>query len=115
MKKILFLFIVFISCSFYLSAEEYDVEAIYEKVDVNNDETIAIDNYGNSHEVDYLLVETSLKEGNYEVELTRKDSNLYRVEGTDIYIKTKYCYEYANRDDAILVVNYYSVKLIFLD
>ena len=46
---------------------------------------------------------------------TRKDSNLYQVCGTDIYIKTRYCYEYATYDEAILVVDYYSAKVIFLE
>lgn len=113
MKRFILLFIVF-ATTIFANAKEYDVEAIYEKVEVDRG-TIAVDNYGSQREVDYLLVKTNLKSGNYEIELTRKDSNLYHVCGTDIYIKTKYCYEYATYDDAILVVGYYSSKIIFLE
>ena len=50
----------------------------------------------------------------YKVELTRVESNLYKTrEG--IYIETKYCYEYANREEAILSYDKYSYdnKIIF--
>lgn len=114
MFKRIFLSILIASPATCLFAEEYSVEAIYEKVDVDRG-TIAVDNYGNQREVDYLLVKTNLKSGKYEIELTRKDSNLYQVCGTDIYIKTRYCYESATYDEAILVVDYYSAKVIFLE
>ena len=114
MFKRIFLSFLIASSATCLFAEEYSVEAIYEKVDVDRG-TIAVDNYGNQREVDYLLVKTSLKSGKYEIELTRKDSNLYQVCGTDIYIKTRYCYEYATYDEVIVVVDYYSAKVIFLE
>jgi hypothetical protein len=41
----------------------------------------------------------------YKVSVTRKDSNLYKIDGTDLYIRTKYCYEYATGQKAILVWN----------
>lgn len=50
----------------------------------------------------------------YKVEVTRVEGNLYKTrEG--IYIETKYCYEYANRDEAILSYerNSHDNKLIF--
>lgn len=113
MKRLITFALIFLS-AVYSFADEYDVEEIYEKIEVENG-TISVDNYGNTHKVDYILVKTELKEGNYEIELTRKSSNLYHVCGTDFYIKTKYCYEYATYDDAILIVDYYSTKVIFLD
>lgn len=114
MKRLFLLVLIITSSALCSFAEEYSVEAIYEKVDVESG-TIAVDNYGTQREVDYLLVKTNLKSGKYEIELTRKDSNLYHVYGTDIYIKTRYCYEYATYDDAILIVDYYSAKVIFLE
>lgn len=113
MKRFILLFIVCIS-SLIVLADEYSIDAIYEKVDVDYG-TLSVDNYGNMHDVNYILVKTKLKSGKYEVELTRKDSNLYHICGTKYYIKTRYCYEYATYDDAILVVDYYSSKVIFLD
>ena len=47
----------------------------------------------------------------------RIDSNTYQVVGTDLIIITKYCYEYAYNEKAVLQYNGYSYskgKLIFL-
>jgi hypothetical protein len=41
----------------------------------------------------------------YEVTVTRKDQDLYEVQGVDVYIKTRYCYEYVYYDDAILKID----------
>lgn len=40
----------------------------------------------------------------YRVKVTRKAQNLYRVEDAvgDVYIKTRWCYAYAYREDAIV-------------
>lgn len=50
----------------------------------------------------------------YRVEITRVDSNLYKAR-QGFYIKTKWCYEYATREEAVLVYEKYSYnnKLIF--
>jgi len=40
--------------------------------------------------------------GDYSVNITRVGSNVYRVTSTDIYIETRYCYEYVYYEDAIL-------------
>ncbi|MFC0323347.1 hypothetical protein ACFFHT_07225 [Gallibacterium melopsittaci] len=50
----------------------------------------------------------------YKIEIRREQSNLYKTrEG--FYIKTKYCYEYAYGEEAILSYDRYSYdnKLIF--
>lgn len=38
----------------------------------------------------------------YEVQITRKYQNLYKVDNSDIWIQTKYCYEYSYSEKAIL-------------
>lgn len=51
----------------------------------------------------------------YKVEVTRVESNLYKT-SNGIYIETKYCYEYATREEAILSYDRYATydnKLIF--
>ncbi|ATW42561.1 hypothetical protein Q7469_12175 [Glaesserella parasuis] len=50
----------------------------------------------------------------YKVTVTRIDSNLYKT-NEGIFIETQYCYEYANRDEAVLSYEQYSYnnKLIF--
>lgn len=52
---------------------------------------------------------------NYEVNLTRKGSNLYKVDGKDIIIKTRYCYVYAYSEAAIFKTSGYSGEIIFFD
>lgn len=50
----------------------------------------------------------------YKVYVTRLDNNMYRT-SDGFYIATKYCYEYATSEEAILVYEQYSYdnKLIF--
>lgn len=51
----------------------------------------------------------------YRVVVSRIDSNLYKDHNTGVVIETKYCYEYATRDEAVLRYEQYSYdnKLIF--
>lgn len=51
----------------------------------------------------------------YKVSVTRKGSNLYKVTGKDIYIYTRYCYEYVYYEDALLRMNGYTGEIIFLE
>lgn len=48
------------------------------------------------------------------IEVTRLENNLYKT-NDGFYIETKFCYEYANREEAILSYEQYSYdnKLIF--
>lgn len=50
----------------------------------------------------------------YKIEIRREQSNLYKARD-GFYIKTKYCYEYAYGEEAILSYDKYSYdnKLIF--
>ena len=52
---------------------------------------------------------------NYEVNVTRKESNFYKVTGSDIYIQTRHCYEYEYYTDAILIMSGYTGEIIFVD
>lgn len=52
---------------------------------------------------------------NYEVNLTRKGSNVYKIEGKDIIIQTRYCYVYAYSEEAILKTSGYGGEVIFFD
>lgn len=97
--------------------EAYDVVEIYERVDVPSG-TKASDGYS-VEEIEYIYVPTTIDIGRYSIEVSKEDSNFYRVCGTDLYIETRYCYEYASYTDAILVVEsnygYDQGDLIFLD
>ena len=100
------------------SGDSYDVAQIYEAVELDSGSKV-IDSYGTVKEAKTVLVPTKLKEGKYSVELTKVDSNFYKIYGTDLYIETRYCYEYAIRDEAVLVVEsnygYTRGEVIFLD
>ena len=52
---------------------------------------------------------------NYEVNLTRKGSNVYKIDGKDIIIQTYYCYVYAYSEEAIFKTSGYGGELIFFD
>ena len=52
---------------------------------------------------------------NYEVNLTRKGSNVYKIDGKDIFIQTRYCYVYAYSEVAILKTSGYGGEVIFFD
>ncbi|HQZ69393.1 MAG TPA: hypothetical protein PLY87_30115, partial [Planctomycetaceae bacterium] len=52
---------------------------------------------------------------NYEVNLTRKGSNVYKVNGKDIIIQTRYCYVYAYSEEAIFKTSGYGGEIIFFD
>ena len=52
---------------------------------------------------------------NYEVNLTRKGSNVYKIDGKDIIIQTRYCYVYAYSEEAIFKTSGYGGEGIFFD
>ena len=52
---------------------------------------------------------------NYEVHLTRKGSNVYKIDGKDIIIQTRYCYVYAYSEEAIFKTSGYGGEVIFFD
>lgn len=98
--------------------ETYDIVAVYEKVDVK-DGAKALDSYGNLREVKTVYEPIRMTTGRYEVELTKIDSNFYHICGTSMYIETKYCYEYAVREDVIINITssygYTIGEVIFFD
>lgn len=51
----------------------------------------------------------------YQVSVTRKGANLYKVDGQQIYIRTNYCYEYAYGGSAILEATGGTGDLKFLE
>ena len=51
----------------------------------------------------------------YEVNLTRKGSNVYKIDGKDIIIQTRYCYVYAYSEEAIFKTSGYGGEVIFFD
>lgn len=52
---------------------------------------------------------------NYQGSLTRKGSNVYKIDGKDIVFQTRYCYVYAYSEEAIFEASGYGGELIFFD
>lgn len=52
---------------------------------------------------------------NYGVNLPRKGSNVYKIDGKDIIIQTRYCYVYAYSEEAIFKASGYGGEVIFFD
>lgn len=127
MRKIKLLFLLIgislITASFkeskteVMSGDECDVANFYEAIDPDNGVKV-LTSGGDLEEAELILAPTKIDEGTYEIEITRKGSNIYKLEGTKYYIETRYCYEYATYDDAILKVesNYgYQKGTIYFD
>jgi hypothetical protein len=120
MKNLFFTLLILVtSASAYAinDDESYDIAEIYERVELPSGSKV--DTGYNIEKAEYLYTPIDLDYGRYSVEITRVGSNMYRICGTDIYVETRYCYEYATYDDAILVVEshhgYSKGELIFLD
>lgn len=51
----------------------------------------------------------------YDVSVTRKDRNVYKVDGKQLLVRTKYCYVYAYSEEAVLRMRGRTGDLIFID
>ncbi len=95
---------------------ECDVDEFFNAIDADYG-TKVLTSLGNLEDAEIILLPTKLDEGDYKVNVTRKATNLYKVEGTKYYIQTKYCYEYSYSSEAILTLGnqygYTKGKLIF--
>ena len=98
-------------------ANSYDIAGIYEKQELKSGSKV-IDSYNDVKDAKYVLIPTKIDTRKYNVELTRIDTNFYQIYGTTIVIETKYCHEYANREDVILNITsnygYTRGEVIFL-
>ena len=83
--------------------DQYTIKEIYEIVDHPRG-AVVLTTSGVLAEADQLLVPARMKEGTYQVTVTRKGRNIYRLDNMDYVIETKYCNEYAHRDKALLKV-----------
>ncbi len=100
-----------------ISGNECDVANFYEAIDPESGVKV-LTSSGSLEEAELILVPSKIEEGIYKIEITRKGSNIYKLEGTNYYIETRYCYEYATYDDAILKVesNYgYTKGTVYFD
>ena len=95
---------------------ECDIEAFYKGV-TPTEGTKVLNSSDDLEDAKLLLIPMDIDKGNYVVKVTRKGSNLYKVDDKNIYIVTKYCYEYSYSQEVILKVEgsygYTKGKIIF--
>lgn len=84
-----------------------NVESILTQVDVPIG-SLAVGGISEVVEVDMLLVPTTLEAGLYKVTITRKVDDLYEIIGENLYVRTRYCFEYGYSVDALLELQTYS-------
>ncbi|MBK9983867.1 MAG: hypothetical protein IPP15_16110 [Saprospiraceae bacterium] len=73
-----------------VSVNECDIEDFFSVVEPDYG-TKVLTTLGSIEDAELILVPTKLDVGDYKVNVTRKATNMYKVEGTKIYIQTKYC------------------------
>ncbi|MHC9088174.1 hypothetical protein ACXIHB_05620 [Tenacibaculum sp. IMCC1] len=116
MKKIftLFTLIIISNLSFGQNLEDldsYTVDEFYKKVELD-DETL--DEYGD--EIEYIYVKTNVDKGDYKIELTDGDGDLYEIKGTNLYVTFNGYFGYAGYSKkCIMKVDYYSTKVYKLE
>ncbi len=103
MKKFLLICVSVFLCVFVSAESKYDVEGIYEeqKVDVG---VLAKVDFDDIEEVDALYVKTSLDRGSYIVKVKYVGKDFYKIEGSNLYIKTRYCYERPYSDEEVILI-----------
>ncbi|RLM26566.1 hypothetical protein BIY29_05370 [Brenneria alni] len=87
-------------------------ENAYLRTDGYNNQLIFIDSK-DSCDVSGVYGENEIKNGSYEVKVSREDDDWYNIWGTDHFIKTSMCLNLALMDDAILRINGMRGDLIF--
>jgi hypothetical protein len=97
-------------------SSECDIEAFYKGV-TPTEGTKILNSSDDLEDVKLLLIPMDIDKGNYVIKLTRKSSNLYKVENKNIYIVTRICTEFSFNQEVILKVEggfgYTKGKIIF--
>lgn len=82
-------------------AESCDVRGVYSPI-VLPFGTLASTTLGSLEEISEAYAPRKLDDGSYSVTVTRRSKDFYRVDGTEIYLTTRFCYHYGYSDKAVL-------------
>lgn len=108
---ILFLFFsIQINAQNYLDWDSYNVDEIYENIDLDYG---TLDKDGD--DIDHIYVRVDLKKGAFEVEISDETGDLFYIEGTNYYLEFTSYYGYAYQDEGVLVVNNYGGATFYKD
>jgi len=111
MKKhpLLFSLVVLLLCTSFTTTKKgsttsCDIVNFYKAVSPEDSDTKVLTPSGDLEAVDLILVPTKPEIRTYKVILTRKGSNLYKVDQANLYIETNYCVEFPSDKEVTLVV-----------
>ncbi len=107
----MFTFLIFVILTFSFNkvapnryVDKCAVVEIYEAVTADYGVKV-LTAFGTLEDADLILLPTTIEKGSYKVNVTRKATDLYALEGTEYCIETDYCLELALYDEAILEVD----------
>jgi hypothetical protein len=110
----LIVFFLFTCISFGQNLEDldsYTVDEFYKKVELDRG---TLDEDGD--EIEYVYVKTELDSGDYKIDLTDGDGDLYEVKDTNLFIKFNGYFGYAGYStECVLKVEYYSSTVYKLE
>jgi hypothetical protein len=81
-----------------------DVAQIFQKVDIPENSRVLTMN-GSFTTASLLLQPAPLENGKYEFSLTRRATNLYMVENSNLFIETKLCFNIGFQQSATVVID----------
>lgn len=81
-----------------------DVAQVYQKVEIPENSRVLTLN-GSFTTASLLLQPTQLESGNYEFTLTRRATNLYMVENSNLFIETKLCFNIGFQQKATVLID----------
>jgi len=91
--------------------DSYTVDEFYKKVELDYG---TLDKNGNT--IKYVYTKTEVDSGDYKIDLSDGDGDLYEIKDTNIYIKFNGYFGYAGYStECIMKVNYYSATVYKLD
>jgi hypothetical protein len=112
MKKhpLLFSLVVLLLCTSFTTIKSgptttCDILNFYKAVTPEDSDTKVLTTSGDIEGVDLILVPTKPEIKTYKVTLTRKTTNLYKVEVSNLYIETNYCAEFPTDKEVVLKVS----------
>lgn len=91
--------------------DSYDVDEFYKKIELDDD---TLDEDGD--EIEYIYVKTEVDSGEYKIELSDADGDLYEIKGTDLYVTFRGYFGYAGYStECLMKVDYYSATVYKLE
>lgn len=117
MKQIIIILFTIISSLSAFAVRKYDIVETYEITQAPKDSK-AVNAYGVVTNAKYILTPSKIKYGECSVELSKIGENIFKINGTNLCVETKYCSEWISYSKkAILVIEssfgYFKGKLIF--